>query len=188
MVRETSTALEAWETLREFFVKQNLHNRAQLRKKLHDFSMSAGGNLMDHLLEFDDLCLRLAAVGDKVDDDERLIILLGSLPHEYDAMVKIIEARDTTTLFEAKEMLRREYEALAQQDKEEAAFNVRGFRGERSRGDLNGARNQSSRRAAGNRNQRGQWRRRQNGQSHGPMNGIFQDVASDRAQAVELPS
>lgn len=35
MVREAQSALEAWETLRAFHARQNLHNRVQLRKKLH---------------------------------------------------------------------------------------------------------------------------------------------------------
>ncbi|OWZ09923.1 polyprotein [Phytophthora megakarya] len=42
MVREATSAIQAWGTLRGFFVKQNLHNRVQLRKQLHEFAMAAG--------------------------------------------------------------------------------------------------------------------------------------------------
>jgi hypothetical protein len=114
--------MEAWETLRSFFVKQNLHNKVQLRKQLHEFQMSNGDNLMDHFLRFDDLCLRLQAVGDTLDNDERLVILLGSLPREYDGMVKIIESRGDVKLLEAKEMLRREYESLQKRERRKEAF------------------------------------------------------------------
>ncbi|DAZ99706.1 TPA: hypothetical protein N0F65_000884 [Lagenidium giganteum] len=128
MIREATTALEAWETLRDFFVKQSLHNRVRLRKQLHEFQMDEGGNLMEHFLLFDDLCLRLAAVGDRLGDDEKLVILLGSLPSEYDNMVKIVEAHDNVTLQCAKEMLRREFETIAKREKQKGAFKAGGIR------------------------------------------------------------
>jgi hypothetical protein len=48
MVRDAASTLEACEILRAFFVKQSVHNRVQLRKQLHEFSMSPGLNLMEH--------------------------------------------------------------------------------------------------------------------------------------------
>jgi hypothetical protein len=120
MIREAQTAYDAWEILRAFFAKQNLHNRVQLRKQRSDFELEEGGNLMDHLMQFDELCLKLAAAGEIIRDDEKLVVLLGSLPREYDAMVRIIEA----TLLSAKEMLRREYETLQKREKKEMAFKV----------------------------------------------------------------
>ncbi|DAZ99036.1 TPA: hypothetical protein N0F65_010922 [Lagenidium giganteum] len=128
MVREATTALEAWNTLRDFFVQQNIHNGVKLRKELHEFQIDSGGNLMEHFFRFEDLCLRLTAVGERLDHRERLGILLGSLPSEYDTKVKIIEPRENVNLLEAKEMLRREYEALLKQEKQESAFKAGGGR------------------------------------------------------------
>jgi hypothetical protein len=79
---------------------------------------------MDHLMRFDELCLKLAAAGEIIRDDEKLVVLLGSLPQEYDAMVRIIEATTGATLLSAKEMLRREYETLQKREKKEMAFKV----------------------------------------------------------------
>ncbi|OWY98450.1 polyprotein [Phytophthora megakarya] len=86
--------------------------------------MPVGGNLMNYLLAFDDICLRLAAVEDALAEDERIIILLGSLPQEYDGMVKIIEAHGTVSLLETKETLRLEFTTLQKREKEEPAFQV----------------------------------------------------------------
>uniref|UniRef100_A0AAV1USC1 Uncharacterized protein n=1 Tax=Peronospora matthiolae TaxID=2874970 RepID=A0AAV1USC1_9STRA len=72
---------------------------------------------MDHLLKFDELCLKLRAAGDSMDDDEKLVLLLGSLSSEIDDMVRIIEAHSNVTLLDAKEMLRREYDTLQKRDK-----------------------------------------------------------------------
>ncbi|KAJ0391998.1 hypothetical protein ATCC90586_007925 [Pythium insidiosum] len=120
MIRNAKFAVEAWIILQQFHVKRSLHNR--LRKQLHELVMNPGDNIMDHLLKFDDVCMRLDAVGDNVKDDEQLVVLLGSLPPEYDAIVKIIEARGNVDLYEAKEMLRREYETLQKRERQEAAF------------------------------------------------------------------
>jgi hypothetical protein len=125
MIREATSAMEAWETLRSFFVKASLHNKVQLKKELHEFEMSPGSSLMEHLLKFDEICMKLSGVGDKMDDTEKLVILLGSLPSEYDGMVRIIESKQTVSLLEAKEMLRREYELNQKRDKKEGAFQVK---------------------------------------------------------------
>ncbi|CAI5708033.1 unnamed protein product [Peronospora farinosa] len=130
MVRECESAFEAWEVLKTFFAKKNLHNRVQLRKELHEFVMETGASLMDHLLKFDELCLKLGAAGDSMDDDEKLVLLLGSLSSEYDDMVRIIEAHSNVTLLDAKEMLRREYDTLQKRDKKETAFTAHAQRNE----------------------------------------------------------
>lgn len=122
MVREAQSAFDAWEILRAFFAKQNLHNRVQLRKQLNEFQLEQGGNLMEHLLRFDELYIKLAAAGEAFGDDEKLVILLGSLPQEYDMMIRIIEATNGVTLLAAKEMLRREYETLQKRETKETAF------------------------------------------------------------------
>ncbi|KAJ0391126.1 hypothetical protein P43SY_011278 [Pythium insidiosum] len=72
MIREANSAWEAWTTLREFFVKQSLHNRVQLRKQLHEFTMGPGENFMEHVVRFDELTARLSAIGDKLSKDEKL--------------------------------------------------------------------------------------------------------------------
>ncbi|KAG3097870.1 hypothetical protein PI124_g15545 [Phytophthora idaei] len=46
MIREASTALEAWEILRAFFVKRTLHNRVQLWKELHGFALGTSDDLL----------------------------------------------------------------------------------------------------------------------------------------------
>ena len=54
-----------------FFVQQNLHNIVQLRKQLSRVQLEEGGNLINHLMRFDDLCLKLVAVGETIGDDEK---------------------------------------------------------------------------------------------------------------------
>ena len=63
---------------------------------------------MDHFLRFDELCMTMQAVVQKISPDEHLVILLGSLTRDYDPIAKIIENMPGMTLFHAKEILRRE--------------------------------------------------------------------------------
>lgn len=65
MVREAQSAFDAWEILRAFFARQNLHSRVQLRKQLHAFELESAGDLMKHLMRFEELCIRLTAIGDQ---------------------------------------------------------------------------------------------------------------------------
>ena len=71
IVRECESAIKAWEVLKTFFVKKKLHNRVQLWKELHEIVMETGVSLMGHLLEFDELCIRLGAAGDSMDYDKQ---------------------------------------------------------------------------------------------------------------------
>ena len=84
--------------------------------------METGASLMGHLQKFDELCLKLRAAGDSMDDYEKLVLLLESLSSDYDDMVRIIEAHSSVTFLDAKEMLRREYDTLQKRDKKETAF------------------------------------------------------------------
>lgn len=155
MVREANSAWEAWQILRAFFMKQSLHNRVQLRKQLHEFAMASGGSLMEHLVQFDELCAKLAAVGDALPEEEKLVILLGSVPSEYDAMVRLIEVRDRVTLLDAKEMLRREYEMIQKREVKEQAF--------KATVSDNGGRFQNGRGGRRGRNAKGHGRKGHNG-------------------------
>ena len=92
--------------------------------------MTPGDNIMEHFLKFDDLCTRLVSVGDEVSEDEKLVILLGSLSPEYDAIVWIIEAREHVDLYEAKEMLWREFDTMIKREKQESSFKAVASRGQ----------------------------------------------------------
>nr|CCA19021.1 putative polyprotein [Albugo laibachii Nc14] len=65
MARGGNTAAEVSETLRNFFLRNSVHNRIQNRRKLHEFKMRKGGNILEHFCEFDELCMALQASGEE---------------------------------------------------------------------------------------------------------------------------
>ncbi|TDH69840.1 hypothetical protein CCR75_002340 [Bremia lactucae] len=70
-----------------------------------------------------ELVTTLAAADDPLDDRKQLIILLGSLPREYHATVKIIKNIAEVTMLQAAEMRKREY-AEGRNEVIEVPFNL----------------------------------------------------------------
>ena len=79
MVRNEGTTPKAWEILRRFFLRRSIHNRVQMRRQLHEFKMQKEGDVMDHFLKFDELCMSMQAIGDKVPRDKQLVIFIWNL-------------------------------------------------------------------------------------------------------------
>ena len=77
---------------------------------------------MDHFLRIDELCVSMQAVSQEISADEHLVILLGSLTREYDQMFKSIENLHGMTPFQAKDILRREYDGRVRTENDEVAF------------------------------------------------------------------
>nr|CCA21616.1 putative polyprotein [Albugo laibachii Nc14] len=77
MIRNATSTAQLWFISKEFFVRKSLHNQVQIRRRLHDFKMDRGGQLMDHMMKFDELTMEMAALGDEINEQEMLVILLG---------------------------------------------------------------------------------------------------------------
>ena len=122
MVRTAQSTAQAWEILKTLFLRQSIHNRVQMQRQLHEFKMQKGGNMMDHFLKFDEMCMSMQAIGDEVSQEKQLVILLGSLSEEYDQITKSIENLQGINLFQTKEVLRREFESMIRKETSEVAL------------------------------------------------------------------
>ncbi|DBA02726.1 TPA: hypothetical protein N0F65_010654 [Lagenidium giganteum] len=54
-IHNATSAKQAWEILREYYNKQNIHNRVALTRRLNDFRMDANVSIIEHLDKFDEL-------------------------------------------------------------------------------------------------------------------------------------
>ena len=79
MIQNATSTAQLWTILKEYFVRKSLHNRVEIRRRLHDLKMDRGTKLVDHMMKFDKLTMEMAAIGDALNDQEMLVILLGSL-------------------------------------------------------------------------------------------------------------
>ncbi|KAF2345650.1 Zinc finger CCHC-type [Trinorchestia longiramus] len=75
-------------------------NKFRLKKKLFNMKLENGQNLQDHLKVFVELLEELAIIGDARVEDERVIILLSSLPDRCSTLVTALEAHEKIPAWE----------------------------------------------------------------------------------------
>ncbi|GMF18987.1 unnamed protein product [Phytophthora lilii] len=92
-----------------------------MTRRLHEFKMEDGSTMSKHLDAFDELVL---------------VVLLSSLPAEYELIASIVENAKGITLIEVKEKLLKEYERLEKKETTERAIkaNAGCFKGGRGNG------------------------------------------------------
>nr|GEV53640.1 retrovirus-related Pol polyprotein from transposon TNT 1-94 [Tanacetum cinerariifolium] len=78
---------------------KSLANRLYLKKKLYTYYMSPGTKLGDHIDEFNKLILDLANIDIKIEDEDRALMLLTSLPSSYENIVEtLLYGRESLTM------------------------------------------------------------------------------------------
>jgi len=139
------SAKKLWDKLGNLYQSKSLVNKLFLRKKLYLLRMTDGDSVSEHLNAFNTLVSQLTSVGIALDDDEKCISLLCSLPDSWDNLVIAIGSNATTLNFEnvvasllSEEMRRRSIDSSAK----DALF-VRGRPGDRSKNKSSGGRSKS---------------------------------------------
>uniref|UniRef100_A0AAV1UWJ4 Polyprotein n=1 Tax=Peronospora matthiolae TaxID=2874970 RepID=A0AAV1UWJ4_9STRA len=98
--------------------------------RLHQFNMESVSTMAKHLDDFDELIVGLQTLGEPVDEARQLVVLLSSLPSEYELIPAIVENAKDVSLIEVKEKLLKEYERLEEKDTTmEKAFRANGNAG-----------------------------------------------------------
>ncbi|KAH9698402.1 Integrase catalytic domain-containing protein [Citrus sinensis] len=94
VMRETS-AKKLWETLEEKYMEKSLENRLYMKKKFYRFTYTPGMSMNDHVNSFNKILADLLNLDEKFEDKDKALLLLNSLPDEYDHL--------TTTLLHGKD-------------------------------------------------------------------------------------
>ncbi|KAE9284978.1 hypothetical protein PF008_g27029 [Phytophthora fragariae] len=90
-IRSATSAIMAWNMLRDFYNRKTMHNRVTMTRRLHEFKMEAGVTMAKHLDNFDELVVGLQTLGQPLGEARQLVILLSSLPPEYELICSIVE-------------------------------------------------------------------------------------------------
>ncbi|KAH9769620.1 hypothetical protein KPL71_012083 [Citrus sinensis] len=105
VVKEKS-ASGLWAKLEELFLKKSLAKRLYMKRKLYRFSIKDGTTMKDHVDEFNKLILDLENVNILLEDEDRALILLSSLPDSFEHFVDtLLYGRPTLTLKDDKNAL-----------------------------------------------------------------------------------
>ena len=101
-----------WKKLADQFQKKTWSNKLALRRKLYGLKPKEGQPILKHLKTMTEIFDELATIGDPLDDEDKVIHLLASLPKSYDMLVTVTERllheerkqKDTDSRVEVKAM------------------------------------------------------------------------------------
>ncbi|GKF01256.1 hypothetical protein Tco_0028179 [Tanacetum coccineum] len=98
-VTKETTAAGIWSKLTSLYMTKSLANRLCLKKKLYTYYMSPGTKLGDHIDEFNKLILDLANIDIEIEDEDKRLMLLTSLPSSYKNFVEtLLYGRESLTM------------------------------------------------------------------------------------------
>ena len=89
-----------WTKLKDTFQKKSWSNKLRLRKKLYKMELKPQDDLRSHFKEFVELFDAMAVIGDPVEEEDKVINLLASLPDNYGTMVTALEALENVPTWE----------------------------------------------------------------------------------------
>ena len=117
-----------WDKLQNHFQKKSWANKLQLRKKLYALEYEGEGSVESHIKSMIEIFSELSIVGAPVDEEDKVIHLLASLPESYDILVTALEALDKVPSLDTviEKIVKFEKKNGKQLNNEGAAFTSRG--------------------------------------------------------------
>jgi hypothetical protein len=73
-------AATLWKKLEELYMTKSLANKLLLKDRLYTIRMSEGTSMQSHLNEFSSIIVDLESLDVKIDDEDKAILLVVSLP------------------------------------------------------------------------------------------------------------
>ncbi|UYV69220.1 hypothetical protein LAZ67_6002864, partial [Cordylochernes scorpioides] len=90
-VQHLNTPKEVWEELEKLYAPKDSRYRAvQLRRQLYGKRLTQHSNMEGYMGKINYIVNELAQIGDKIDDGDLAMVLLGGLPEDWDIVVSTI--------------------------------------------------------------------------------------------------
>lgn len=99
-IKNSETSFAAWKKLKTVHQLTGPVRKVSLYKMLLSLQMFDGQNVCSHFKAFCEISEKLTSVGIDMPDELKVIILLSSLPNDYENFVVAIETRDVLPEFE----------------------------------------------------------------------------------------
>lgn len=125
-VRNTTTAKEAWDALKNQFARISISQTVRLRQKYYSSKFQSGGNMLEHMNHLKSLHDQLKEMGVNIDDGELAMTLLGSLPDEFKPLITALDAvgEEKVTFEKVKAMLLNDADRISDSKKVEDAYSA----------------------------------------------------------------
>ena len=87
LVGDPENPIMVWQKLANQFEKKTWANKLYLRRRLHSLQLKDGDSVQEHIKAMTEIFDSLSIVGDPIDDEDRVVHLLASLPDSYNVLV-----------------------------------------------------------------------------------------------------
>ena len=81
-----------WKKLSEQFQKKTWANKLSLRRKLNNLRRREGDSVKNHMKSITEIFNDLAVIGTPMEDEDKVVTLLASLPESFDMLVTALDA------------------------------------------------------------------------------------------------
>ena len=106
-VATETTAKSMWDKLKALYMKRTVENRLYLKQRLYMLRMIEGTSILSHLDKFDSLVMDLENIDAKIDDEDKALLLLCSLPQSFKHFRDtLIYGKETVSYQEIKSALK----------------------------------------------------------------------------------
>ena len=127
---EPNDPVEVWKKLADQFQKKTWANKLSLRRKLYALKLNEGQSVQKHIKGMTEIFDELAIIEDPLDDENKVVHLLASLPKSYDMLVTALEASPDVPKMEiVTERLLHEESKHKKNGSEELSENVKAMTG-----------------------------------------------------------
>ena len=92
LIADPTDPTVVWEKLSTQFQKKTWANKLALRRCLHSLRLKEGQSVQEHVKALTEIFNELSVVGDNINDEDRVVYLLASLPDSYEMLVTALEA------------------------------------------------------------------------------------------------
>ncbi len=94
LIGDPEDPVVVWTKLQNQFQKKTWANKLALRRRLHSLQLRDGAPVQDHIKSMTELFNEMAIVGDAIDEEDRVVYLLASLPDSFSTLVTALEANE----------------------------------------------------------------------------------------------
>ena len=94
LIGDPQDPVAVWKKLQNQFQKKTWANKLALRRRLHSLQLKDGESVQDHIKAMTELFNELAIVGDAIEEKDRVVYLLASLPDSFNTLVTALEASE----------------------------------------------------------------------------------------------
>ena len=100
LLGDPTDPVRVWNQLQDQFQKKTWANKLALRRRLNALSLRDGSSMTDHIKSMTEIFSELAVIGAPVEDEDKVVTLLASLPDSYNVLVTALEANATVPQME----------------------------------------------------------------------------------------